>query len=92
MIRDAALAASGLLDRRIGGPPVRPYQPPGIWSDPFMGRLTYEPSLGRDRFRRTLYAFWRRNVAPSFLFLACEDSSYMTGQVLHPNGGYIVNG
>ena len=31
-------------------------------------------------------------VAPSFLFLACEDSSYMSGQVLHPNGGTIVNG
>jgi len=31
-------------------------------------------------------------VAPSFLFLACEDSSYMSGQVLHPNGGMIVNG
>lgn len=31
-------------------------------------------------------------VAPSFLFLACEDSSYMSGQVLHPNGGTVVNG
>ncbi len=31
-------------------------------------------------------------VAPSFLFLACDDASYMTGQVLHPNGGAIVNG
>ena len=31
-------------------------------------------------------------VAPAFLFLACEDSSYMSGQVLHPNGGMIVNG
>jgi NAD(P)-dependent dehydrogenase (short-subunit alcohol dehydrogenase family) len=31
-------------------------------------------------------------VAPSFLFLACEDSSYFTGQVLHPNGGEIING
>ena len=31
-------------------------------------------------------------VAPAFLFLACEDSSYMSGQVLHPNGGIIVNG
>ncbi|MFP5455817.1 MAG: SDR family oxidoreductase, partial [Alphaproteobacteria bacterium] len=31
-------------------------------------------------------------VAPSFLFLACEDASYMSGQVLHPNGGIIVNG
>jgi NAD(P)-dependent dehydrogenase (short-subunit alcohol dehydrogenase family) len=33
-----------------------------------------------------------KEVAPSFLFLACEDSSYMSGQVLHPNGGTIVNG
>lgn len=32
------------------------------------------------------------DVAPAFLFLACEDSSYMSGQVLHPNGGIIVNG
>lgn len=31
-------------------------------------------------------------VAPSFLFLACDDSSYMSGQVLHPNGGTVVNG
>jgi NAD(P)-dependent dehydrogenase (short-subunit alcohol dehydrogenase family) len=31
-------------------------------------------------------------VAPAFLFLACEDSSYMTGQVLHPNGGTVING
>jgi NAD(P)-dependent dehydrogenase (short-subunit alcohol dehydrogenase family) len=31
-------------------------------------------------------------VAPAFLFLACEDSSYMSGQVLHPNGGTVVNG
>ena len=31
-------------------------------------------------------------IAPSYLFLACEDSSYMTGQILHPNGGEIVNG
>jgi NAD(P)-dependent dehydrogenase (short-subunit alcohol dehydrogenase family) len=31
-------------------------------------------------------------VAPAFLFLACEDSSYMSGQVLHPNGGHVVNG
>jgi len=31
-------------------------------------------------------------VAPSFLFLACEDASYMSGQVLHPNGGTVVNG
>jgi NAD(P)-dependent dehydrogenase (short-subunit alcohol dehydrogenase family) len=31
-------------------------------------------------------------VAPSYVFLACEDTSYMTGQVLHPNGGTIVNG
>ena len=31
-------------------------------------------------------------IAPSYLFLACDDSSYMTGQFLHPNGGEIING
>lgn len=68
MIRDAALQASGMLNPAIGGPPVFPYQPPGVWADQFMGRFTYQPSLGPAQYRRTLYAFWRRSSAPTFLF------------------------
>lgn len=68
MIRDAALRSSGLLNPAIGGPPVMPYQPQGVWEEMFMGRFTYEPSQGAAQHRRTIYAFWRRSAAPTFLF------------------------
>jgi len=68
MLRDAALRASGLLNPAIGGPPVRPYQPDGVWEEMFMGRYRYEPSDGPAQYRRTVYAFWRRAIAPTFLF------------------------
>ena len=68
MIRDGALRASGLLHAQTGGPPVYPYQPPGIWAENTMGRFHYQPTEGPDQFRRTVYAFWRRSVAPTFLF------------------------
>jgi hypothetical protein len=88
MIRDAALRASGLLNPAIGGPPVRPYQPEGVWEEMFMGRLTYEPSLGPAQHRRTLYAFWRRSAAPTFLFdsaqrRVCEIRPRRTNTPLH---------
>jgi hypothetical protein len=68
MIRDASLAHSGLLNAAIGGPPMFAYQPKGVWQDQFMGRFTYEPSIGPAQYRRTLYTFWRRSSAPTFLF------------------------
>jgi hypothetical protein len=68
MLRDTALANSGLLNPALGGPPVRPYQPDGVWEEIFMGRFKYEPSEGAAQYRRTLYAFWRRSIAPTFLF------------------------
>lgn len=68
MLRDAALHMAGLLNPALGGPPVRPPQPPGVWEENFMGRFTYVPSEGGARHRRTLYAFWRRSSAPTFLF------------------------
>jgi hypothetical protein len=68
MLRDAALARAGLLNRDLGGPPVRPHQPDGLWEENFMGRFHYEPSEGPAQYRRTLYAFWRRSIAPAFLF------------------------
>ncbi len=87
MLRDAALAASGLLNPAIGGPPVMPYQPEGVWNDMFMGRFRYEPSQGPAQHRRTLYAFWRRSAAPTFLFdsaqrRVCEVTPRLTNTPL----------
>ncbi len=62
MIRDQALAASGLLVERIGGPSVRPYQPSGLWQD--LNGQTYKADSGPGLFRRSLYTFWKRTVAP----------------------------
>jgi hypothetical protein len=63
-IRDQLLAASGLLVRRIGGPSVRPYQPPGLWFELTSASPTYEPDKGASLYRRSLYTFIRRTVPP----------------------------
>jgi hypothetical protein len=68
MLHDAALKSGGLFNPAIGGPPVRPFQPAGVWKEMFMGRFQYEPSPGPARYRRTIYTFWRRSSAPAFLF------------------------
>lgn len=68
MIRDNALRTAGLLNPSLGGPPVKPWQPEGVWNEIFMGRFTYQPSVGPAQYRRTLYAYWRRSSAPTFLF------------------------
>ncbi|MCH2398594.1 MAG: DUF1549 and DUF1553 domain-containing protein, partial [Pirellulales bacterium] len=88
MIRDAALRSSGLLNAAIGGPPVRPYQPAGVWSEMFMGRFRYVPSQGAAQYRRTVYAFWRRSAAPTFLFdssqrRVCEVRPRQTNTPMH---------
>ena len=62
-IRDQALAASGLLTRKVGGPSVMPYQPPGVWEDlsaPPSHAETYQASTGPDLYRKSLYTYWRR--------------------------------
>jgi hypothetical protein len=64
-IRDLALAASGLLVERIGGPSVKPYQPAGIWSE-LAGGKDYEPDKGPDLYRRSLYTYWKRTAPPPF--------------------------
>jgi hypothetical protein len=68
LLRDQALAASGLLVAKLGGPPVRPYQPPGIWEDFSLGKIQYEHDHGENLYRRSLYTFWRRSVAPPAMF------------------------
>ena len=73
-IRDQALAVSGLLDSRIGGKSVSPYQPPGLWEE-LMSRAdgknwsaqSYEQSHGPDLYRRTMYTFWKRTCPPPTL-------------------------
>lgn len=72
MIRDAALSTSGLLVHRLGGPPVYPHQPPGLWADSTMGRFHYRASVGQDLYRRSLYGFWRRSVGPALMFDASK--------------------
>ncbi len=62
MVRDQALALSGLLSRKMHGPSVYPLQPPGLWQAAFNGQRTWATSSGEDRYRRGLYTFWRRTV------------------------------
>jgi hypothetical protein len=70
-IRDQALAVSGLLDSRIGGTSVSPYQPAGLWEE-LMSRAdganfsaqVYVQSHGPDLYRRSMYTFWKRTVPP----------------------------
>jgi hypothetical protein len=62
MVRDQALALSGLLARQVGGPSVFPPQPDGLWQAAFNGQRTWSTSAGSDRHRRGLYTFWRRTV------------------------------
>jgi hypothetical protein len=62
-IRDSALAASGLLNRTIGGPSVKPYQPAGLWEQSGTGK-TYKQDTGLKLYRRSLYTFWRRTAPP----------------------------
>jgi hypothetical protein len=62
MVRDQALALSGLLSHKVGGPSVFPPQPGGLWQAAFNGERTWSTSDGEDRYRRGLYTFWRRTV------------------------------
>lgn len=68
IIRDQALAVSGLLNREIGGPSVKPYQPAGIWEETTGGgggsTASYVQSTGEDLYRKSLYTFWKRTVPP----------------------------
>jgi hypothetical protein len=69
MVRDHALASSGLLVRQIGGPSVRPYQPEGVWEAVSMGGNTnrYQQDKGPNLYRRSMYWFWKRSAPPASL-------------------------
>jgi hypothetical protein len=66
VIRDQALAMSGLLVEKIGGPSVKPYQPEGLWQE-LSGDKGYVQSKGDGLYRRSLYTYWKRTVPPPFM-------------------------
>jgi hypothetical protein len=64
-VRDNALAVSGLLRERFGGPSVKPYQPAGLWEDISVERrVHYKADEGEGLYRRSLYTYWKRTCAP----------------------------
>ena len=88
MIRDQALAASGLLVDTLGGPSVNPYQPEGVWEETTFGRKTYTQDHGPALYRRSLYTFWRRIIAPTMFFdsatrQVCTVKTARTNTPLH---------
>jgi len=90
-LRDLALSTSGLLVDKVGGKPVYPYQPDGIWEALAITKerdFTYPQSTGPDLYRRSLYTFWRRTVGPANMFdagnrQACKVRASTTNTPLH---------
>ena len=65
ILRDQSLAVSGLLVSQIGGPSVKPWQPPGLWEAvSYNGEASYKPDHGDATHRRGLYTFWKRQSPP----------------------------
>lgn len=66
MVRDQVLAVSGLLNPKIGGKWVKPYQPPGIWKELAnqIGENKYRPGRGPELYRRSIYSYWKRTIPP----------------------------
>ena len=88
MIRDQALAVSGLLHQQIGGPSVKPYQPEGLWAD-FASDSNYVQAVGGDLYRRSVYTYWKRTVPPPMMINfdaagreACDESIRRTNTPL----------
>jgi hypothetical protein len=76
------------LTDTIGGEPVKPYQPSGIWSEATFGKIKYNQDHGDDLYRRTIYTFWRRIVGPTTLFdnsprQVCTVKAMNTNTPLH---------
>jgi hypothetical protein len=83
MVRDQALALSGLLVKRVGGASVKPYQPEGLWTE-IGGGGAYVQDHGDNLYRRSLYTFWRRTIPPPSManFDASARESHMVRPVM----------
>ena len=78
VLRDVALATSGLLNDAVGGAPVYPYQPDRVWESLAITKerdFEYPASHGADLYRRSIYTFWRRTIAPSNMFDVSQRQS-----------------
>ncbi len=75
-IRDNALAVSGLLSHRIGGPSAKPYQPQGLWEEAGTGK-SYAQDTGEGLYRRSLYTFWKRTSPPPSMLIFDAPSREM---------------
>jgi hypothetical protein len=82
-IRDNALAIAGLLNPKLGGPPIKPYQPEGLWVKVGGQRYEYEVSPGDEKYRRGLYVVWKRG-APYPSFVNFDANSRMACRVKRP--------
>ena len=72
MIRDHALKISGILNNQVGGPSVKPYQPPGLWVQVSSGgryKRKYMVAHGSDRYRRSIYTYWKRIQPPPAMMI-----------------------
>jgi hypothetical protein len=84
-VRDVALAASGLLSRKVGGPSVFPPQPPGVWDLPYNDEK-WEESKGEDRYRRGIYTFVRRSALhPAMMNFDATSREFCTVRRIRTN-------
>lgn len=87
-IRDQALAVSGLMVTKVGGPSVKPYHPPGIYEQltEGTGTTSYVPGKGEDLFRRSLYTYWKRSVPhPAMLSFGTPFREFCTVERVRSN-------
>ncbi|MEZ5303302.1 MAG: DUF1553 domain-containing protein, partial [Verrucomicrobiales bacterium] len=86
-IRDHALAVSGLLVGEVGGPGVKPYQPPNIWNEVSLnGGLRYQQDKGESLYRRSMYTYWKRSApAPNMLIFDAPSREKCTVQRARTN-------
>ena len=78
----------GLLNEQMGGPSINTYQPPGVWEEATFGKKKYVQDTGDKLYRRSLYIFWRRIIAPTMFFdnasrQTCTVKSLRTNTPLH---------
>ena len=86
MVRDNALAVSGLLSPRVGGPSVHPYQPAGYWAYLNFPPREWDDSPGEDQHRRALYTWWQRTFPqPSLVAFDAPSREECTGERVRSN-------